>query len=68
MSTEQRKKIAYWFFLFFGIGGTIVFTYELIIDKVVFWEWLAICSAFSVFIFKPTVFLDVFDIIKNKMK
>lgn len=65
---EKRKEIAYWFFLAMGIAGVSVFTYEFwATDDYAFWEWLSICSAFSVFIFRPMILLDVFEVIKNKM-
>ncbi|MGB2525706.1 hypothetical protein [Flagellimonas sp. SN16] len=66
MSTDLRKKIAYWFFLVAGFVGVILFTYQFFAtDKYGFWEWLGICSVFSAFIFKPTLLLDIFDTIKN---
>lgn len=68
MSIESRREIAYWFFLAAGIVGVTLFTYEFwSTDKYTFWEWLGICSAFSVFVFKPTVLLDVFGAIKDKL-
>lgn len=68
MSIDSRKEIAYWFFLVAGIVGVTLFTYEFwSTNEYTFLEWLGICSAFSVFIFRPTVLLDVFGIIKNKL-
>lgn len=68
MSTDTRKEIAYWFFLIVGMVGVLFFTYEFAkTEDYTFWEWLGISSAFSVFIFRPMVLLDVFEIIKNKL-
>lgn len=68
MSVNVRKEIAYWFFLLAGIAGVSYFTYQYATtEKYVFLEWLGICSAFSVFIFKPTILLDVFNLIKDKI-
>lgn len=68
MSTGLRKEIAYWFFLLLGIAGALFFTYEFAkTDNYTLWEWIAIVSAFSVFIFKPTVLLDVFETLKGML-
>ena len=68
MSIETRKQIAYWFFLIVGMLGVLFFTYEFwATEDYTTWEWILICSAFSVFIFKPTVLLDVFEFLKNKI-
>jgi hypothetical protein len=68
MGIETRKEIAYWFFLIVGMAGVVFFTVEFArTENYSFLEWLGITSAFSVFIFRPMVLLDVFEIIKAKL-
>lgn len=68
MSLEIRNRIAYWFFLIIGMVGVIFFTYEFSqTEDYSFIEWLSICSTFTVFIFRPMILLDVFELIKNKL-
>lgn len=68
MGIKMRNEIGYWFFLILGIGGAFFFTYEFATtEKYGFWEWLPILSAFSVFIFRPMILLDVFELVKNKL-
>lgn len=68
MGLEKRKEIAYWFFLIVGMFGVVFFTYEFATqEKYSFFEWLAISSSFSVFIFEPMILLKVFELIKNKL-
>lgn len=66
MGIETRKEIAYWFFLLVGMAGVVFFTIEFArTEKYGFWEWLSITSAFSVFIFRPMILLDVFELVKS---
>lgn len=68
MGIETRKEIAYWFFLIVGMAGVVFFTIDFArTENYSFLEWLGITSAFSVFIFRPMVLLDVFEIIKAKL-
>jgi hypothetical protein len=68
MGIETRKEIAHWFFLIIGMAGAVFFTVEFArTENYSFLEWLGITSAFSVFIFRPMVLLDVFEIIKAKL-
>jgi hypothetical protein len=68
MSTGLRKKIAYWFFFIAGICGVSFQMYEFITGHIDFtMGQIGVTSFFSVFIFRPTVLLDVFEFLKNKI-
>jgi hypothetical protein len=66
MST--RKEIAYWFFLIIGMSGVLFQMYEYFINDLEFnMNEMLVTSFFSVFIFRPTVLLDLFEFIKSKI-
>jgi hypothetical protein len=68
MSNDLRKQIGYWFFLIMGMMGIVIFTFDFATtENYSFLEWLGISSAFSVFVFRPMVLLDIFEIIKTKL-
>lgn len=66
MSISLRNTIAYWFFLIVGMVGVAAFGYEFwATDNYTFWEWISITAAFSVFIFRPMILVDVFNSIRG---
>ena len=68
MSTQDRKEIAYWFFLLMGIFGVGFQMYEFFTGVIDFnINQIGVTSLFSVFIFRPTVLLDVFEFLKSKI-
>lgn len=68
MSIGLRKKIAYWFFLVAGLAGVSFQMYEFFNGNIEFTlSQIGVTSFFSVFIFRPTVLLDVFEFVKNKI-
>ena len=68
MSTETRKVVAYWFFLIIGMAGVLFQMFEFITDRIQFsWNEMLVTSFFSVFIFRPTVLMDLFEFIKSKI-
>jgi uncharacterized membrane protein len=68
MSLATRRKIAYWFFMFMGMAGVFFQMYEFMTDHIQFnFNEMLVTSFFSVFIFRPTVLLDLFEFIKNKI-
>lgn len=66
MGAETRREIAYYFFLVMGLGGVSFQMYEFITGHIDFeLSEVGVTALFSVFIFKPTVLVDLFESIKN---
>ncbi|MEO0901131.1 MAG: hypothetical protein AAFY00_03625, partial [Bacteroidota bacterium] len=65
MSIEIRKRIAYWFFLLAGLAGVSFQMYEFFTGHIDFTlTQIGVTSFFTVFMFRPTVLLDVFEFVK----
>lgn len=66
MSKETRKEIAYWFFLIFGIVGVGFQMYEFFTGHIEFnLKEIGVTTFFAVFMFKPTILIDLFSLLKG---
>lgn len=61
-----RDKIAYWFFMLMGFAGVTYQMYEFMTGHITFTPGeVAVTAFFSVFIFKPRILVNLFELIKN---
>lgn len=68
MSKETQKKIAYWFFLLAGIIGITIQIYKYVNnDLELSFANGIVTTVFSMFILRPTILIDAFKMIINKI-
>lgn len=69
MSENFRNEFAYWFFLIAGIAGVGYQMYEFFTGHIEFSvSEIGVTAFFSVFIFKPTILVDLFTALKGLTK